>query len=106
MHSHQLELVHVDVERGNIFSETEGFVVAIQDRIIATKNYRRHILHEEIDDLCRKCNAVGETIEYIIAGCPALAERAYLVRYTAVTKIVHQHLALKPNLVNQYAPYY
>lgn len=112
-HPHQLDLEHVDKEtsnawlvRGDLFSETEGFMVAIQDRVIATKNYRRYILHEDIEDRCRKCNAVGETIEHVVAGCQALAEVAYLGRHNDVAKIVHQQLALKHNLVNQCVPYY
>jgi hypothetical protein len=112
-HPHQLDLEHVDkvasnawLVRGDLFSETEGFMVAIQDRVIATKNYRRYILHEEIDDRCRKCNVVGETIEHVIAGCRALAVTAYLSRHNDVAKIVHQQLALKHNLVTEYEPYY
>lgn len=112
-HPHQLDQTHIDkvasnawLVRGDLFPETEGFMVAIQDRVIATKNYRRYILHENVEDRCRKCNAVGETIEHIVAGCPALAEAAYLGRHNAVAKIVHQQLALKHDLVNRYVPYY
>ncbi|XP_053691501.1 uncharacterized protein LOC128740015 [Sabethes cyaneus] len=112
-HPHQLEQPHIDkaasntwLVRGDLFSETEGFRVAIQDRVIATKNYRRYILHENIEDRCRKCNVVGVSIEHVIAGCQALAETAYLNRHNTVAKIVHQQLALKHNLVNCYVPYY
>ncbi|XP_053698682.1 uncharacterized protein LOC128745633 [Sabethes cyaneus] len=112
-HPHQLEQANVDkvasnawLVRGDLFSETEGFIVAIQDRVITTKNYRRYILHEDIEDRCRKCNSVGETIEHVIADCLALAERAYLGHHNAVAKIVHQQLALKHNLFNCYVPYY
>ena len=112
-HPHQLAQTHIDkvasnawLVRGDLFMETEGFMIAIQDRVIATKNYRRYILHEEVEDRCRKCNAVGETIEHVVAGCKALAEAAYLGRHNAVAKIVHQQLALKHNLVNQYVPHY
>lgn len=112
-HPHQLELEHIDkaasnawLVRGDLFSETEGFMVAIQDRVIATKNYRRYILHEDVEDRCRKCNSVGETIEHVVAGCSVLAGSAYLDRHNEVAKIVHQQLALKHNLVDRFVPYY
>lgn len=112
-HPHQLELEYIDkaasntwLVRGELFSETEGFMVAIQDRVIATKNYRHYILHENVEDRCRKCNSVGETIEHIVSGCSALADSAYLGRHNEVAKIVHQQLALKHNLVNQFVAYY
>lgn len=81
-------------------------MVAIQDRVIATRNYRRYILHDNVEDRCRKCNTVGETIEHIIAGCRAIAETAYLGRHNTVASIVHQQLAFKHNLVTQLMPYY
>ncbi|XP_055527339.1 uncharacterized protein LOC129719956 [Wyeomyia smithii] len=112
-HPHQLEQAQIDkvasntwLVRGELFSETESFMVAIQDRVVATKNYRRYILHENVEDRCRKCNLVGESIEHVVAGCQALAEIAYLGRHNAVAKIVHQQLALKRDLVNQYVPCY
>lgn len=112
-HPHQLELEHIDkvasntwLVRGDLFSETEGFMVAIQDRVIATKNYRHYILHEDVEDRCRKCNSVGETIEHVVAGCSVLAGSAYLDRHNEVAKIVHQQLALKHNLVDRFVPYY
>lgn len=112
-HPYQLELVHIDkaasntwLVRGDLFSETEGFMVAIQDRVIATRNYRHSILHEDVEDRCRKCNAVHETIDHVVAGCPVLAGSAYLGRHNDVARIVHQQLALKHNLVDQFVPYY
>ena len=60
------------------YPETEGFAVAFQDRIIKTSNYEKHCLGVEVKDRCRKFNKVGETNEYIIAGCSSLSESAYL----------------------------
>lgn len=50
LHPHQQELQHIDkaasnawLVRGDIFSETQGFMIAIQNRVIATKNYQRYM---------------------------------------------------------------
>lgn len=90
----------------NIFAETEGFMFAIQDGIIATRNYRRYILKEQIDDKCRMCNAIGETIEHIMSGCTTLAPIEYTYRHNNVAKIIHQELAFMCNFLKDRTPYY
>ena len=30
--------------KGELFPETEGFLIAIQDQVIATKNYQKYII--------------------------------------------------------------
>lgn len=49
-HRADLSQPHVDksasnawLRRGELFPETEGFMLAIQDQVIATRNYRKHI---------------------------------------------------------------
>jgi len=34
------------LKAGEIFAETTGIVIAIQDRIISTNNYKKHILKD------------------------------------------------------------
>lgn len=56
----QLEAEHVRkeasigrIKSGNLFSETEGFIAAIHDQVILTKNYKKLILKEQgIIDSC------------------------------------------------------
>lgn len=73
------------LKRGRLFMETEGFAMAIQDRVIAIRNYRKHILHEDIStDKCRRCNTTSESIEHIISGCPILSSKEYLDRHNNV----------------------
>lgn len=91
---------------GQLYPETEGFLMAIQDRVIRTRNYEKHILQLEIDDKCRKCGTAGESIEHIIAGCRTLADNAYLGRHNQVAKIIHQQMALKYGLLKTCPPYY
>ncbi|XP_055543144.1 uncharacterized protein LOC129728715 [Wyeomyia smithii] len=76
----------------------------VEEKVASWK--QKYILHESIEDRCRKCNLVGESIEHVVAGCQALNEIAYLGRHNTVAKIVHQQLALKHDLVNQYLPCY
>lgn len=95
------------LKNDTIFPETVGFMCAIQDRVIPTRNYRRYILQENItDDSCRKCGLTKETIEHVIDGCSMLASTDYTTRHNNVAKIVHQALALKYRLVENMTPYY
>ncbi|MBZ5796461.1 hypothetical protein K8353_40995, partial [Burkholderia contaminans] len=81
-------------------------MTAIQDRVIKIRNYQKHILKSDVEDICRKCGSAGKTIEHIIGQCPALAESAYLGRHNQLAKMVHQQLALKYGLLATAPPYY
>lgn len=91
---------------GFLFGETEGFITAIQDQVIATKNYKKAIEGLEMNDLCRACNRVYETISHIITGCSTLANTEYLRRHNLTANIVHQAIALKYQLITTEQPYY
>lgn len=94
------------LQKGYLYPATEGFIQAIQDKVIRTKNYEKHILKINVNDVCRKCGLAGENIEHVTGGCPALANTDYLSRHNQVAKIVHRHLALKYKLVSKTDPYY
>lgn len=55
---------------GYLFPETEGFLMAIQDQVIATKNYRKYVIKDKtvLEDKCRKCHQTQETIDHITGG--------------------------------------
>lgn len=92
---------------GYLFPETEGFAIAIQDKIIKTKNYEKHCLGADVIDKCRKCGKPGETIKHIIGGCPTLSDSAYLGRHNQLAKLEHQELAKKFRLIGEDPlPYY
>lgn len=91
---------------GDLFGETEGFVCAIQDQVVKTNNYRRYILKDGTEDICRACRLPGETIRHITSGCSALANTEYLHRHNQAARIIHQELALKYGLVGTRVPYY
>lgn len=85
-HPHLLAQEHIDpqasnawLKKGNIYGETEGFMVAIQDQVINTRYYNKHIIKDPSakTDKCRLCKTQIETIEHIIGGCAIFAGTEY-----------------------------
>lgn len=96
------------LQKGQLFPETEGFILAIQDQIIPTNNYKKYIMKDKtiIDDNCRKCHLSSETIEHITSACKLLASNEYTNRHNTAAKIIHQAIALKYHLHKDAQPYY
>jgi hypothetical protein len=95
-----IQASHAWLKKSNIHSETEGFIFAIQDRVINTRNYKKHICGlQSIIDKCRICGTEGETIEHIISSCTVLAQSEYKKRHDIFAKIIHMNLAVKFNLL-------
>ena len=71
--------------------ETEGFVIAAQDQVVATRNYMAHVSRviSADQDRCRACNAQGETLDHVLGFCPPLARTAYITRHNRVVQSVH-----------------
>lgn len=93
---------------GTLFPETEGFLIAIQDQVIATNNYRKYIIKDNsiVTDTCRKCHLAQETIDHVTSGCKILAGTEYTNRHNTAAAIIHQQLATKHNLIDESIPYY
>ncbi|XP_064214079.1 uncharacterized protein LOC135266755 [Tribolium castaneum] len=91
---------------GSLYGETEGFMCAIQDGVISTKNYKKCILKEDIDDHCRMCKTAPETIQHITSGCPTIAHTEYLKRHNLTAGILHQKIVTKLKLQESEDPYY
>jgi len=69
----------------------EGFLFAIQDQVIATRNYRVSVMHEhDTRDVCRVCGMQRENLDHILSYCPVLAQSAYVVRHNGLVAIVHE----------------
>lgn len=101
------ELTYAWLKDGYLFPETEGFVLAIQDQVIATKNYKKYIIKDGTEnDKCRRCNQQPETIQHILGGCTTLAGTDYTERHDTAAKILHQQIALKYKLSESETPYY
>lgn len=94
--------------KGQLYPETEGFTIAIQDQVIPTRNYRKYIIKDTdvVDDRCRRCHVQGETIEHIIGACKLLAGTEYTERHNSVAKIIHQAMAARYRLQENNTPYY
>jgi hypothetical protein len=92
---------------GNIFAETEGFMIAIQDQVVPTMNYRKFILKQNVDcDKCRLCRQKTENIEHITSSCSVLAPVEYTKRHDNVAKVIHQQLCKMYGGSTEIKPYY
>lgn len=98
------------LQRGELFPETEGMAIAIQDQVIITRNYQKYILKlEDVqDDSCRRCHLIRENIEHVTGGCRLLVATDYTERHNIAAKIVHQELVRKYGLCENAdnIPYY
>lgn len=57
----------------DLFAETEGFVISIQDEIVPIRNYQKHIIGDNIVmERCRLCQKSGESIQHVIGWCSSL----------------------------------
>ena len=81
------------LKSGGLKSETEGFIIAVQDQAIKTNYYRRNILNDGTDPMCRICGQYQETIDHIVAGCPELAKTEYLHRHDKAASYLHWNRA-------------
>jgi hypothetical protein len=105
-----VQLTNSWLQSGKLFPETEGFMIAIQDQVIPTRNYMKRIVRDPSvqNDYCRYGCMTAETIQHITAGCQAFAGNEYTSRHDAVARIVHQELAIKNDLLDKHqkVPYY
>ncbi|KAL1446381.1 hypothetical protein WDU94_013936 [Cyamophila willieti] len=104
--THKEESVYY-LKAGNLYPETEGFITAIQDQVITTKNYRKYILKERLEnDRCRLCGSSSETIQHLTSGCQTLAGTDYMHRHNLSCKIIYQYLARRDRHNIDNTPYY
>jgi hypothetical protein len=93
-------------DNANLFAETEGFLTAIQDQVILTRNYKKYILQQpNTDELCRRCGKESETIQHITAAGEQLAHTEYVKRHDGVANVIHQKLAEAAELIEDKSPY-
>jgi hypothetical protein len=93
------------MDRRELFRETDAYLVDIQDGVIPTRNYEKYIMKTtNIEDECRKCGEMGETIEHVISGCRTVANEEYIKRRNNVAKIIHKKLAYEHQLIKERVP--
>jgi len=50
-----IEVIIIIIINADLLSETEGFLTAIQDQVILTRNYKKYILKQpDTNELCRR----------------------------------------------------
>lgn len=85
------QLTYEWLNKGHFFLETEEFILAIQDNVIAFRNYRKYIIKGNTDtDACRKFHQDRETIAHITGGCTLMAGTEYNDIHKTASKIIHQ----------------
>ena len=76
---------------------SEGFICAAQDQCLRTRNYSKHVLHENIDDKCRLCHHSSETLDHLLSSCEVLAKSEYINRHNTVAKYIHWNICRASN---------
>ena len=95
-HPYELSQQYVDIVASNkwpinadLFAEIEGFLTAIQDQVILTRNYKKYILKQpDTDELCRRCGKESEKIQHITAACEQLAPTEYVKRHDGLATVI------------------
>ncbi|KAL3273358.1 hypothetical protein HHI36_014806 [Cryptolaemus montrouzieri] len=92
---------------GYLHPETEGSLLAIQDQVVPTRAYNKHIAKINTpSDQCRRCSRGLESIQHVTSSCPILAPKDYLNRHNSMAKIYHHEIALKLGLLKDRVPNY
>ena len=50
-------------------AESEGFMIALQDQVVATRSQTALIRGNQNPTVCRKCSLFTETVPQIESGC-------------------------------------
>lgn len=74
---------------GELFPETEVFMIALQDQLINTRNCQKHIMKGAniCVDRCSICGSKPEIITHSISGCSASAQADYDTRQGSILQI-------------------
>jgi hypothetical protein len=90
-----------------LFAGTEGFLTAIQEQVILTRNDKKYILKQpNTDELCRRCGKESETFQPTTAACEQLAPTEYVKRRDGLADVIHQKLAEAAELIEDKSPFY
>ena len=88
-----------------IDSHVEGYVKAIQDQELNTKETQRKRgkdmqKKQTMDTKCRVCDQKGESVYHLVCSCWALAPSTYLkVRHNQITRILYQEVIKRDHIV-------
>ncbi|VEN46438.1 unnamed protein product [Callosobruchus maculatus] len=96
------------LQDGQFFPETEGFMLAIQDQVIATMNYMKYIIKDTpiTDENCRKCHQQKETIDHITSHAKLSLDPSTQLDITLQPRSFTKKLAITNKLIENTDPYY
>ncbi|XP_044762004.1 uncharacterized protein LOC123319205 [Coccinella septempunctata] len=95
------------LKQGYLFPQTEGTLQAIQDQVVPTRTYLKHILQQQVETTkCRLCNSAEETVQHLTSGCTTIANTKYLTRHDNMGKVVHQLICLQKELIPHFTPHH
>ncbi|XP_044749654.1 uncharacterized protein LOC123310250 [Coccinella septempunctata] len=93
--------------QGYLFPQTEGTFLAIQDQVVPTRVYTKHIMKQQVQTTkCRLCDKAEETVQHLSSGCSTIAGTKYLGRHDNMGKVVHQSLCLREQLLPHFIPHH
>ena len=79
-------------------SHIEGFIMAVQEQVIDTKETRRRReknpeKKRSMDTRCRVCHRQEESTFHLVCSCPVLASTLYLhSRHNQVARVIYQEI--------------
>jgi hypothetical protein len=82
-----------------------GFLTAIHEQVILTRNYKKYILKQpDTDELCKRCGKESETIQHITVAREQLVPTEYAKRREGLAKVIYQKLAEAAELIEEKSP--
>ena len=75
--------------------ETEGLILAAQEKALRTNSIKYSIDKTSETPLCRLCGETTETVRYIVSECKKLTQREYRKRHDKVALRVHWEMCRK-----------
>ena len=69
------------LREGALTTESEGTILAMQDLVTHTAEYRANILHEDVSPICSVCNKAPESVAHVLSACPVHSFGLYQLRH-------------------------
>lgn len=89
------EMCHLWLRNGRFAAETEALIIAMQDGVLYTREFRANVLKEDVTKVCRLCEVEIESIKHILSCCPLLQWTRYKERHDRVLYQIVRRLAKK-----------
>ncbi len=75
---------HAWVKEGKLTPKSEGIIMAAQDRILLTRDFKLRHIERGLDPTCRLCGKHKETLGHILMKCPVYEHKEFTQRHDAV----------------------